>query len=138
MKRLLKSVPAVLFLLTVGLLPTTASAKKLSHSEPLVTQLKIVHSGTGITEKTPTSWGINSNYIGPGDINRLVSVDIYLDGEKRIAYIKIKRETYTGDVATLLFSDVKEISIQTLLKGSKKPAKKVKISVYTADSLTFP
>lgn len=123
---------------TAYFITPTAEAKKLSGKTVEVTQLKIVHTGNISGSPTPSSWGINSNYIGPGDITRLIAVDIYLDSEQRIAYIKITRESYTGDLVTFLFSDVKEISIQTLKPGAKRQHKKVPISIYTADSLTFP
>jgi hypothetical protein len=124
--------------LTVFSIAPVAEAKKLSGKTVAVTQLKIVHTGQAGGSSAPSSWGIDSNYIGPGDIARLIAVDIYLDNEKRIAYIKITRESYTGDLVTFLFSDVKEISIQTLKPGDKRPHKKVPVSVHTADSLTFP
>jgi hypothetical protein len=117
--------------------PGVASAKVLSKSTANVTQVKIVHGGAGESART-SSWGIDSTYIGPGDVNRLVSIDVYLDGERRIAAVKVVRQTVVGDTVTLLFSDVRELSVQTLGEGATRPHHPTPITVRTADDLSFP
>jgi len=127
--------------------PGAAEAKKLSSSKPKVTQLRIIHMGQGparITPQTaggpsqPTAWGITSNYIGPGDIRRLQGITIYVDAENRITAVKIVRESYNGDMVTSIFTKVVELSIQTLQPGMERPHKETPITIYTADSVTFP
>lgn len=145
---------AVLFGITIFVWGLTGGAQAgvISQSKEKVTQVKIVHSGsgsdnitTGILGKNkrgapsqPTAWGVYSNYIGPGDINKLVGIDIYLDSEYRISFIKVTRESYTGDLVTSIFTNVSELSIQTLKSESKRPYKETPIIIRTADSLTFP
>lgn len=129
-----------------------ALAGVISRSKEKVTQVKIVHTGSSSTEinsgkplisaegapSQPTAWGISSNYIGPGDINKLMGIDIYLDSESRISIIKVTRESYTGDLVTSIFTGVSELSIQTLKPGANRPYKETPIIIRTADSLTFP
>lgn len=110
----------------------------LSKSEPDVTQLKIVTYAKRPGRAKPTAWGIDSTYIGPGEIEKLIKVDIYLDSMSRISSIKITRESNVGDIITILFNDVLELSIETLKKGVKKPSKKTPITIYSAGSVTFP
>ncbi|MDH5510586.1 MAG: hypothetical protein OEZ32_09565 [Nitrospinota bacterium] len=135
----------------------------LSKSTARITQLRIVHSGPssssgeaasfrasggqGIAGKShpapgglvnPGTWGVYSDYIGPGDINRLLGIDVYLDSYNRIAAIKVSRESYTGDIVTSLFTGIVEFSIQTLKPGSNRPSKETPITVRTADGITFP
>lgn len=124
----------------------------ISQSKAKVTQLKIVHSASGSAgvktvkprksakgaPSQPTAWGIYSDYIGPGDINRLIGIDIYLDSYNRISFIKVTRESYTGDLVTSIFTGVSELSIQTLKPGAKRPYKETPIIIRTADSITFP
>ncbi|MDH5636972.1 MAG: hypothetical protein OEZ04_00605 [Nitrospinota bacterium] len=141
-----------------------ADAGVLSKSTAKITQLRIVHSGPsssmgeaasfrargggqGLAGKShpaldgpsnPGTWGVYSDYIGPGDINRLLSIEVYLDSYNRIAAVKISRESYTGDIVTSLFTGIVEFSIQTLKPGSSRPSKKTSITVRTADGITFP
>ncbi len=134
------------FCLTVAI-TATAESKVLSQSKAKVTQLKIVHSetqearvdysATGSATQ-PDAWGVYSNYIGPGDINRLGEVVIYLDLYNNISAVKITRESYNGDTVTSIFTQVKEFSIQTLKPGTKRPYKETTITIKTADSITFP
>ncbi|MBI4666349.1 MAG: hypothetical protein HY751_08075 [Nitrospinae bacterium] len=114
-----------------------ADAKVLSRSAPKVTQVRIVHAVKDPAAQ-PSSWGIDSSFIGPGDIRRLVSIDIYLDSYSRIAAVKIVRQTTVGDTVTQLFADVTELSIETLKEGADRPFKDVPVTVQTADGLTFP
>lgn len=67
-----------------------------------------------------------------------LEVPIYLDDEKRLTAVKITRETYTGDIATLLFTDVKEFSIMRLKEGSKRVHQMVRITVRSTDTLSIP
>ncbi len=130
----------------------------ISQSKTKITQLRIVHSGLSAARikadynfKTgqasigatgspsqPTSWGVYSDYIGPGDIRKLIGIDIYLDSYNRITSIKVKRESYTGDIVTSIFTDIVEFSIQTLKPGANRPYKETPIVIRTADSITFP
>ncbi|MBF0170054.1 MAG: hypothetical protein HQK87_03020 [Nitrospinae bacterium] len=123
----------------VALLLTTiaADAKTFSKSESDVTQVMIVTGPATSVTKT-TAWGIDSTYIGPGDINRLVSIDIYLDNEGKIGFVRIVRLTTVGDQVTQLFADVRELSIQTLAAGTNRPHKRIPISVRSMDELKFP
>ena len=125
------------------------AAKVLSSSNPKVTQLKIVHGAKrhgqpkggyqvpGASKKG-LAWGISSDFIGPGDIRRLMSVDIYLDSYSRISAIKVKVESYTGDILTSIYTNIVEFSIQTLKPGVNRPHKQTPITIRTADSLKFP
>ena len=143
----------------VALCAAPAGAGVLSKSTAKITQLRIVHSGpssqlggmvqsggAGLAGKTPGvdsaaqpgAWGVFSDYIGPGDINRLLGVEVYLDTYHRIAAVKVSRESYNGDVVTSLFTDIVELSIQTLQPGSTRPSKDTPITIRTADGLTFP
>ncbi|MDH5756841.1 MAG: hypothetical protein OEZ55_09255 [Nitrospinota bacterium] len=140
-----------------------ADAKVFSKSTAKVTQLRIVHSGAstpggdqatfrkgsgpGLAGKShpaldgpaqPGMWGVYSDYIGPGDINRLLGIEIYLDSYNRISAIKVTRESYNGDVVTSLFTEIVEFSIQTLKPGSSRPSKETPIVVRTADEITIP
>lgn len=129
----------LLFALLIAVTPTIAQAGLLSKQEVSVTQLKIVTSNGVAAPLKRTAWGIESNYIGPGDIRRLQRIDIYLDDEHRISFVKVTRTTYTNDTATLLFSQVQELSIQTLAAtGSTRPHQRLTIAIHTADSFTFP
>ncbi len=116
---------------------TTAEAKTFSRSEADVTQVKIV-TGPGSTSSKTTAWGIDSTYIGPGDVNRLVSIDLYLDNEGRVGFVRIVRLTVVGDRVTQLFANVQELSIQTLPDGATRPHKKIPITVRSMDELSFP
>ena len=118
-----------------------AQAGVISQSKPKITQVKIVHSGQDIKSSGPAqpdSWGIASNYIGPGDINRLRAIDIYLDSYNRISAVKVTRESYTGDLVTSVFTDVLELGIQTLQPGASRPSKETPVTIRTADGLVFP
>jgi len=141
-----------------------AGAKVLSTSTAKITQLRIVHSGPsssageaaafrsggggpGLAGKThpaldgpamPGVWGVYSDYIGPGDINRLLGVEVYLDSYNRIAAVKVSRESYNGDIVTSIFTGIVEFSIQTLKPGSDRPSKETPITVRTADGITIP
>lgn len=112
--------------------------KVLSKSEPKVTQLKISHAGSATGGAKDSAWGVDSSYVGPGEIEKLVGVDIYIDDYKRIALVKITRISNVGDTITILFTNVLELSIQTLKPGTKRPHQKTPITIHTADSLTFP
>jgi hypothetical protein len=147
-------------IVVMALAATPAGAGVLSKSTVKVTQLRIVHSGPsssfgeqakvggpGLAGSAhpgidaagqPGAWGVYSDYIGPGDINRLRGVEIYLDAYNRIAAVKVSRESYNGDVVTSLFTDIVEFSIQTLQAGSTRPSKDTPIVIRTADGLTFP
>ncbi len=125
-------------LITTAILGSPASAEIFSDKQADLTQVKIVLGGNNANNSKPTAWGIDSNYIGPGDITRLRKIEIYLDDEKRLTAIKITRETYTGDIATLLFTDVKEFSIMRLKKGSRRAHQTVQITVRSTDSLSIP
>jgi hypothetical protein len=115
----------------------TADARVLSKSLVKVSQVRVVHAAKD-TAINPTAWGIDSGYIGPGDIRRLQGIDIYLDTYNRIAAVKFTRNTTTGDTVTQLFNDVLELSIETIKPGSEKPSQEIPITVHSADSLTFP
>jgi len=119
-------------------LPSVVGAEVLSESIAKVTQLKIVLSTPDKDRARPTAWGVDSTYIGPGDIKRLLGVDIYLDSRYRIASVKVTRESTTGDVITLLFNDVLEISVETLKKNPSLPHKDTRITIHSPGSITFP
>ena len=125
---------AVAFAFAGGL---PAEAKVLSKSVVKVTQVRVVHSAKD-TAVNPTAWGIDSSYIGPGDIRRLQGIDIYLDSYNRIAAVKFTRTTTIGDTVTQLFNDVLELSIETIKPGSEKPSQETPITIHSADGLTFP
>lgn len=114
-----------------------AEAKALSKSLVKVAQVRVVHSARD-TAINPTAWGIDSSYIGPGDIKRLQGIDIYLDSYNRITAVKFTRNTTLGDTVTQLFNDVMELSIETIKPGSEKPSQEIPITVHGADGLTFP
>jgi hypothetical protein len=114
-----------------------ADAKVLSKSVVKVTQVRVVHAARD-TAVNPTAWGIDSSYIGPGDIRRLLGIDVYLDSYNRIAAVKFTRTTTTGDTVTQLFNDVLELSIETIKPGSEKPSQETPITIHSADGLTFP
>lgn len=130
---------AVVLAVTFGMV-TSSAAKVLSKSHPNVTQLRIILAGpvAGAAKYTATAWGVDASYIGPGEIEKLLGVDIYLDDEKRIEAVKITRLSNTGETITMLFTNVLELSIQTLKDGVSRPHKKTPITIHTADSLTFP
>ena len=145
-----------------------ALAGVLSSSKVKITQLRIIHSGpsmaagelarpgsayggakdrqglagktyTGLNQPSqPSAWGVYSDYIGPGDINRLISVELYLDTYNRISAVKVTRESYTGDMVVSIFTGVVEFSIQTLKPGSDRPSKETEVIIRTADSLSIP
>ncbi len=125
---------ALLLALPIG----TAYGKTVSTSNVKATQIRIVQSDRAQPYKPATAWGIDSRYIGPGEIRKLISIDIYLDAENRISTVKVIRETNVGDKVTLLFNDVLELSIQSLGAGKMRPHKEIPITVRTADELTFP
>ena len=115
----------------------SAEAKVLSKSVVKVTQVRVIHSAKD-TAVNPTAWGIDSSYIGPGDIRRLQGIDVYLDSYNRIAAVKFTRTTTIGDTVTQLFNDVLELSIETIKPGSEKPSQETPITIHSADGLTFP
>lgn len=115
-----------------------AEAKVLSKSVVKVTQVRVVHAARDTAALNPTAWGIDSSYIGPGDIRRLQGIDIYLDSYNRIAVVKFTRTTTIGDTVTQLFNDVLELSIETVKPGSEKPSQETPITIHSADGLTFP
>jgi hypothetical protein len=115
----------------------SAEAKVLSKSVVKVTQVRVIHSARD-TAVNPTAWGIDSSYIGPGDIRRLQGIDVYLDSYNRIAAVKFTRTTTIGDTVTQLFNDVLELSIETIKQGSEKPSQETPITIHSADGLTFP
>lgn len=120
---------------------SAAQAGVISQSKPKITQVKIVHAGQDIKTAGPAqpdAWGIASNYIGPGDINRLRAIDIYLDSYSRISAVKVTRESYTGDLVTSVFTQVLELGIQTLQPGATRASKETPVTIRTADGLVFP
>ncbi len=128
---------AVVLAVTFGM-ATGSAAKVLSKSHPNVTQLRITLAGPLAGAAKNTAWGVDASYIGPGEIDKLLGVDIYLDDEKRIEAVKITRLSNTGETITMLFTNVLELSIQTLKDGVNRPHKKTPITIHTADGLTFP
>lgn len=129
--------PAVLISLALSISP--AEAKILSQLVAKVKQMKISLYRPDTGRDKPTAWGIESTYIGPGDIRRLLGVDIYMDAESRVTAVKVTRESATGDVMTLLFTDVLEISVETVKDGAVgRQYKETRITIHTADDLTFP
>lgn len=114
-----------------------AEARVLSKSVVKVAQVRVVHAAKD-TAINPTAWGVDSGYIGPGDIKRLQGIDIYLDTYNRITSVKFTRNTTLGDTVTQLFNDVMELSIETIKPGSEKPSQEIPITVHSADGLTFP
>ena len=126
------------FLSTLFLFAGMADAKVISSKTAKVTQVKIVQTSPGAGPKSATSWGIDSNYIGPGDITRLQSIDIYLDSENRIGAVKIRRLSYDNQHVSSLFQGVSEFSIQTLPPNSKLPHKEIEIAVKSMDELALP
>ncbi len=115
----------------------SAEAKVLSKSVVKVTQVRVIHSAKD-TSVNPTAWGIDSSYIGPGDIRRLQGIDVYMDSYNRITAVKFTRTTTVGDTVTQLFNDVLELSIETIKPGSEKPSQETPITIHSADGLTFP
>lgn len=126
-------------LVALALSGAPAGAETLSETVAKVVQLKITLSRPYTEQGKPTAWGIDSTYIGPGDIRRLLGVDIYLDSYNRISLVKVTRESPTGDVITLLFNDVLELSVETLKDGSRgRQFKETRITIHTTSDLTFP
>lgn len=134
MRRKIFSLAVIAVALTAA---SPAFAKVLSKSVAKVTQVRVIHSAKDASTN-PAAWGIDSSYIGPGDIRRLQGIDIYLDAYNRISSVKFTRTTTTGDTVTQLFNDVLELSIETIKPGSEKPSQETPITIHTADGLTFP
>jgi hypothetical protein len=90
------------------------------------------------TNKGQRLHGDGYSPIDSTDINRLRSVDFYMDTYNRITAVKISRESYTGDIVTSLLTGVREFSVQTVKPGSRRPSSSITISVKSAASLRFP
>lgn len=104
-----------------------------------VLELKIISDAPNrASALTPTSWGVDSSYIGRGEISRLKSVEIFLDNEGRIVLVKVKRLTLVNELVTSFFPGAQEVSIKEAAANYKGPYGLVSMSVKNISELTFP
>jgi len=83
-------------------------------------------------------WGVTSNYFGPDDIKKLVSVDIFIDRDGRIETLKVIRKESSGKLMISIFRGVTEFSLETTADDSSLSSQEVPITIRTIDDLVIP
>jgi hypothetical protein len=137
MKKLLIVCLAVAVLLGIGF-RSPAAAKVISKRVARIYQIRIYQRGPKAGGPTQTYWSLNVNYVGPGDLNNLLSLEVFVNNRMEVEAVKIVRKTYDRKVVTSLLRDILDLSIEYVPPGSPVRGKDLPITVLTMDELKLP
>ena len=137
MKRLFLTA-VMLFLMAGGLWSSPAQAKVISKRVARIYQIRIYQQGFKAGGPQKTYWNLNVNYIGPGDLNNLLSLEIFVNNRMEVEAVKIVRKTYDRKIVTSLLRHVSELSIEYVPPKSPVRGKDLEVTVLTMDELKFP
>ena len=137
MKRLFLTA-VILFLVAGGLWSSPARAKVISKRVARIYQIRVYQQGAKAGGPQKTYWNLNVNYIGPGDLNNLLSLEIFVNNRMEVEAVKIVRKTYDKKIVTSLLRNVSELSIEYVPPGSPVRGKDLQVTVLTMDELKLP
>ena len=136
MKRFVEG--CIVTFLLLGILVSPAAAKVISKRVARIYQIRIYQRGPKMGGPQQTYWNLNVNYIGPGDLNNLISLEVFVNNRMEVEAVKIVRKTYDRKVVTSLLRNVSELSIEYVPPGSPVRGKDLPITVLTMDELKLP
>ncbi len=118
---------------------TPVHARVISRRIAKIYQIQIYQRGpkTG-GPKQKVYWAYNVNYIGPGNLNNLLSLEIFVNNRMEVEAVKIVRRTYNRTVLTSLLRNITELSIEYVPPGSPVRGKNLPVTVLTMDELKLP
>jgi len=137
MKRLFLTVIA-LFLVSWAGWSSPAQAKVISKRVARIYQIRVYQQGAKAGGPQKTYWNLNVNYIGPGGLNNLLSLEIFVNNRMEVEAVKIVRKTYDGKIVTSLLRNVSELSIEYVPPKSPVRGKDLQVTVLTMDELKLP
>ncbi len=137
MKRLFLTA-VILFLVAGGGWSSPARAKVISKRVARIYQIRVYQQGAKAGGPQKTYWNLNVNYIGPGDLNNLLSLEIFVNNRMEVEAVKIVRKTYDRKIVTSLLRNVSELSIEYVPPGSPVRGKDLQVTVLTMDELKLP
>ncbi len=115
-----------------------AGAKVISKQVARIYQIRVYQQGAKTGGVQKTYWDLNVNYVGPGDLNNLISLEIFVNNRMEVEAVKIVRKTYDRKVVTSLLRHVTELSIEYVPPGSPVRGKDLPVTVLTMDDLKLP
>lgn len=121
-----------------GLWGSPAGAKVISKRVARIYQIRVYQQGVKAGGVQKTYWDLNVNYVGPGDLNNLISLEIFVNNRMEVEAVKIVRKTYDRKVVTSLLRHVTELSIEYVPPGSPVRGKDLPVTVLTMDDLKLP
>ena len=137
MKRILIS--GIFSIALLGILCSfPAGAKVISRRVARIYQIRVYQQGAKTGGPQKTYWDLNVNYVGPGDLNNLLSLDVFVNNRMEVEAVKIVRKTYDRKVVTSLLRNVTELSIEYVPPGSPVRGKDLPVTVLTMDELKLP
>ena len=136
MKKFLVGFSGIFLLL--GTFASPAAAKVISKRVARIYQIRIYQRGPKMGGPQKTYWDLNVNYIGPGDLNNLLSLEIFVNNRMEVEAVKIVRKTYDRKVVSSLLRNVSELSLEYVPPGSPVRGKDLPITVLTMDELKVP
>lgn len=137
MKRIFICAMFVFFLLGI-LCSFPAGAKVISRRVARIYQIRVYQQGAKTGGPQKMYWDLNVNYVGPGDLNNLISLDVFVNNRMEVEAVKIVRKTYDRKVVTSLLRNVTELSIEYVPPGSPVRGKDLPVTVLTMDELKLP
>ncbi len=126
----------VLGLGVIGAPPTRA--KVISKRVAKIYQIRIYQRGPKMAGPQQTYWNLNVNYVGPGDLGNLISLEVFVNNRMEVEAVKIVRKTYDRKIVSSLLRNVSELSIEYVPPGSPVRGKDLQITVLTMDELKIP
>ena len=127
----------ILFFLGSGWI-SPVRAKVISRRVARIYQIRIYQQGMKSGGPQKTYWNLNVNYVGPGDLNNLLSLEVFVNNRMEVEAVKIVRKTYDRKVVTSLLRNISELSIEYVPPGSPVRGKDLPITVLTMDELKLP
>ena len=136
MKKFLVTICVAAFLGALWAPP--AHARIISRKVAKIYQIRIYQQGAKTGGPQPTYWNLNVNYVGPGDLNNLLSIEVFVNNRMEVEAVKIVRKTYDRKVVTSLLRNITELSIEYVPPGSPVRGKNLPVTVLTMDELKLP
>jgi len=123
----------------IGILCSSpVGAKVISKRVARIYQIRVYQLGSKKGGPQKTYWDLNVNYVGPGDLNNLLSLEVFVNNRMEVEAVKIVRKTYDRKVVTSLLRNVTELSIEYVPPGSPVRGKDLPITILTMDELKLP
>ncbi len=115
-----------------------AGARIISKRVAKIYQIRVYQQGTKTGGPQQTYWTLNVNYVGPGDLNNLLSLEVFVNNRMEVEAVKIVRKTYDRKVVSSLLRNITELSIEYVPPGSPVRGKMLPVTVLTMDELKLP